>query len=103
MHLNAKESIVLPAIPDSILKATDFVDRLLDTLNCSAKGGEGEYTYTVSYKKQTSDKWTSAQYFKANNTVTLKPAAAVDYDICVKVKDAAGTIVKQYLTVNVTK
>ena len=37
MHLNAKESIVLPAIPDSILKATDFVDRLLDTLNCSAK------------------------------------------------------------------
>ena len=73
------------------------------TLNCSAKGGEGEYTYTVSYKKQTSDKWTSAQYFKANNTVTLKPAAAVDYDICVKVKDAAGTIVKQYLTVNVTK
>ena len=71
------------------------------TLNCSAKGGKGGYTYTVSYKKKSSDKWTAAQYFKANDTVTIKPAAAVAYDICVKAKDSEGTITKQYFTVTV--
>ena len=73
------------------------------TAKISAAGGSENYTYAVFYKKCTSDKWSTAQSYKENDTVTFKPAAATTYDICVKVKDSDGKIAKQYFTVNVTK
>jgi len=45
----------------------------------------------------------TAQPYKANNKVKIKPQAAVKYDVCVKVKDAAGKIEKKYFELTVTK
>ena len=72
-------------------------------INASAKGGSGEYSYAVLYKQKAQTKWTTKQDFSVNNTISVKPAKATDYDICVKVKDTNGTIVKKYFTVNVTE
>ncbi len=73
------------------------------TVKAAATGGSGTYTYGVYYKKATGTKWTTAQSYNANTTVTIKPAAATTYDICVKVKDSDGTIVKKYFTLTVSK
>lgn len=72
-------------------------------ITASAKGGSGEYSYAVLYKQKAQTKWTTKQDFSVNNTISVKPAKATDYDICVKVKDTNGTIVKKYFTVNVTE
>ena len=82
--------------------ADSFVHRLWNVSGTST-GSSGDKTYTVYYKKTTSDKWTTVQSYKANATVTIKPSAAVKYDVCVKVKDAAGKIEKKYFTVTVVK
>ena len=73
------------------------------TVNCSATGGAGGYTYAVYYKQKAQTKWTAKQDFKENAVVSVKPAQATDYDICIKVKDKDGTISKQYFTVTVTE
>ena len=73
------------------------------TVTGNASGGQNPYTYGVYYKKSTSSQWTTAQSYKANATVTIQLAAAVKYDICVKVKDSTGVIEKKYFTVNVVK
>ena len=53
------------------------------------------------YKQSSKTKWTVKQDFSENTTVEIKPAAATDYDVCVKVKDKDGTIEKKYFSVNV--
>ena len=73
------------------------------TVNAKASGSTGTYTYAVYYKKSSESKWTVKQDFKANDKVTVKPAKAVDYDVCVKVKDDKGTVVKKYFNVSVTE
>lgn len=73
------------------------------TVNGSATGGAGDYTYAVFYKQKAQSKWTTKQDFNENSIVSVKPAQATDYDICVKVKDKDGTIVKKYFIVTVTK
>ena len=72
------------------------------TINAKAAGGSGKYTYGVYYRKSTSQKWSTAQSYKANSTVKITPAAGVDYDICVKVTDSYGTITTKYFTVKVS-
>ena len=72
------------------------------TANARATGGTGEYLYQVVYKQTTQSKWTTAQSYKANATVTIKPTKATTYDVCVKVKDSNGMEVKKYFTVKVT-
>ena len=70
-------------------------------INAKAVLGNGEYTYAVYYKKKAESKWTTKQDFGTNDTVTIKPANATDYDICVKVKDGSGKIVKKYFELKV--
>ena len=72
------------------------------TVNAKATGSTGFYTYAVYYKKTSESKWTIKQEFKTNNIIDVKPAKATTYDICVKVKDDKGTVVKKYFEVNVT-
>ena len=67
----------------------------------SAFGGSGEYLYAVYYKKTSDSKWTKKQDFNENNVVSVKPAKATAYEICVKVKDESDTVVKKYFNVNV--
>ena len=73
------------------------------SVTCSAKGGTAPYVYGVYYKKLSTEKWSTAQSYKDNTSVTFKPGAAVTYNVCVKVKDSKGKIEKKYFTVKVTK
>ncbi len=72
------------------------------TVNAAGSEGVGGYTYAVFYKKTTDTKWTTKQNYSANATIAVKPAKATEYQICVKVKDASGTISKKYFTIQVT-
>lgn len=73
------------------------------TLSASASEGTGGYLYGFYYKKTSSSKWTEKQAYRSNSKVSIKPASATTYDVCIKVKDSSGTIVKQYFKVSVTK
>ena len=86
---------------DSTLSATSISLGNKVTVNAKATGGTGSYTYAVYYKQTAQTSWTTAQNFNTNATVTFKPAKATTYDVCVKVKDSAGTVEKQYFTVTV--
>ena len=71
------------------------------TVNASADGGNGNYTYAVLYKKNSDKKWTVKQNYSTNSIITIKPAKATDYQICVKVKDNKGNIVKKFFDLKV--
>ena len=73
------------------------------TVNCSAAGvAEDEAVYAVYYKKTTDKKWVTKQDYDENTEVTIKPANAADYIICVKAKNVNdGTISKKYFNVKV--
>ena len=73
------------------------------TVNCSAAGvAEDEVIYGVYYKKTTDKKWVTKQDYDENTEVTIKPAKAADYIICVKAKNINdGTISKKYFNVKV--
>ena len=86
----------------STISATTITKGQTVTVYGVAVGGKSPYTYAVYYKKAADTKWTTKQDFAANDTVTIKPAAATDYDVCIKIKDAEGTVVKQYFKVAVT-
>lgn len=74
------------------------------TVNASATGGKGEYQFAVFYKKKTDKKWTCAQSYKTNTSVSITPKVATDYEICVKAKDARGTVEeKKYFDLKVEK
>ena len=87
----------------SSLSAENIVVGQKVTANCLATGGLGDYQYQVVYKQTSQTKWTTAQAFSENAEVTFKPAKATDYDVCIKVKDADGTIVKKFFTVKVNE
>lgn len=71
------------------------------TVNCAAKGGAGTYTYGVYVKKAGENKYTTVQDFKSTTTVSTALKSGVAYTICVKVKDADGTIAKKYFDIKV--
>lgn len=87
---------------NATLSATSITLGKSVTVTASASGGSGSYTYGVYYKKSTSSTWSTAQSYSSNKTVTITPASATTYDICVKVKDTSGTITKKYFTLTVT-
>ena len=64
-------------------------------------GGEGNHYYAVLYKKKTDTAWIIKQNFSKTSSVYIKPAKAVVYDICVKVKDSNGAVSKKYFEVTV--
>ena len=68
-----------------------------------AEGGDGNYTYAVLYKKKSDKKWTVKQNYSTNEIITVKPAKATMYDVCIKVKDGTGKIVKKFFEVQVNE
>ena len=70
---------------------------------CSATGGTAPYQYSVSYKKSTSDSYTSAQSYSTNAKVKFTPGSATTYTVLVKVKDSKGTMKYNTYTLKVTK
>ena len=73
------------------------------TVNAKGSGGKTPYLYGVYYKKASSDTWRTVQSYNSNATITVSFAAAVKYDLCVKVKDSNGKIEKKYFTITVAK
>ena len=73
------------------------------TVHAKGQGGRSPYLYSVYMKKASSEKWSTIQPYKSNDTITVSFAAAVKYDLCVKVKDSTGKIEKKYFTITVTK
>ena len=86
---------------NSTISATEIKLGNTVTLTGKAAGGTAPYTYAMLYKKKTDTKWTTKQDFKANASVEIKPANAVEYDFCVKVKDSMETVEKKYFSVTV--
>ena len=73
------------------------------TITGKGSGGTGTYTYSAYYKRKTATVWSKIRDYSTNPTITMKPAAATDYDIRVKVKDSAGSVVNKDFTISVTK
>ena len=71
------------------------------TFSCSATGGSGNYMYAVYYKNKEQKQWIAKQGLNKNSIVSVELEQATDYDICIKVKDGDGTIVKKYFTLTV--
>ena len=72
------------------------------TVNCAASVDPDQVQYAVYYKKTTDKKWVTKQDYGENAEVTIKPAKAADYIICVKAKNINdGTISKKYFNVKV--
>ena len=71
------------------------------TMKAAAKGGSGNYTYAYYYKKQAATKWNMMKNFSTTSSFTKSFSATGTYDICIKVKDSAGTVEKKYFTVKV--
>ena len=95
-------AVAAPLKNTSKLSATSITLGKTVTVNCSATGGTGYYNYAVYYKKTSDSKWTTAQGFSSNDSVSIKPAKATTYEVCVKVKDTADTNVKTYYKVTVS-
>ena len=85
----------------TISKTSVACDKSL-TVNCASTGGGTGVTYGVYYKKTTDSSWTTKQNFSTNTTVSIRPASATPYQICVKAKDKAGNIAKMYFDLTVT-
>ena len=90
-----------PLTNTAILAAEDVKLGSYITINASATGGVGDYTYAVWYKLSSASSWTTKQKYSKNATIKIKPESIGKYDISVKVKDGSGTIVKKAFTVNV--
>lgn len=72
------------------------------TVSCGATGGTAPYRYAAWYKKSSATKWTTAQNYSSNTSITITPKYTATYNVSVKVKDANGTIKKKAFTVSVT-
>ena len=85
------------------LTVRDYID-LGDSFDVRgvATGGTAPYTYAYYYKKKTDTKWVTAKDYSSTTQVTIKPNVATEYNVCIKVKDSTGTIVKKYLNFKVT-
>lgn len=86
---------------DSTISSTLISKGESVTVNAKAAGGQGNYMYAVLYKKKFETQWTVRQGYKDNAVIIVKPFKDTDYDVCVKVKDSSGSIVKKFFTVKV--
>lgn len=100
---NTVDVIVIKNLQNESVISSENIG-LGDTINVKAvgTGGLGTYTYAVYYKRESSEKWTLQQGFGDNNSITIKPAKATTYDVCVKVKDERNVVVNKYFKFNVT-
>ena len=74
------------------------------TISGKATGGTAPYTYAYYYKKSSKTSWIVIdEEFTSSAAATVVLGSAVDYDIMVIVKDAAGQTAKKTFTVTASK
>ena len=71
--------------------------------NGMASGGKAPYKYAYYYKQKVQKSWTTAKDYSTAMSVSIKPAKATAYDVCIKVKDASGNVKKKYFDVIVVQ
>ena len=95
--------VTAPAlVNNSTVSATSVTLGNTITVKGAATGGTTPYKYAVYYKASSATTWTTKQDFSTTASVSIKFAGTGTKDICVKVKDSAGTVEKKYFTVKVT-
>lgn len=70
-------------------------------LTGSAIDGTAPYKYAFYYKHSSINSWTTKKDYSTTSSVTVKPAKTGTYNICIKVKDGKGVIVKKYFDITV--
>ena len=83
-------------ISSDTVKAGDEI-----VLTAKAEGGIGEYRYAAYYKSDSSTSWKTIQNFNSNANIYTQIYQKGSYQICIKVKDGAGTIAKNYYDITV--
>ncbi len=83
-------------ISSDTVKAGDEI-----VLTAKAEGGIGEYRYAAYYKSDSSTSWKTIQNFSSNSNIYTQIYQKGSYQICIKVKDGAGTIAKNYYNITV--
>ncbi len=83
-------------ISSDTVKAGDEI-----VLTAKAEGGIGEYRYAAYYKSASSTSWKTIQNFSSNANIYTQIYQKGSYQICIKVKDGAGTIAKNYYDITV--
>jgi len=87
----------------STLSATSITLGKSITITGKATGGTTPYKYAAYYKKATSTAYSKIRDYSTTATMTVTPAAATNYDVRVKVKDASGKVINKDFTVKVSK
>ena len=74
-----------------------------NTINVTgaARGGTAPYTYSYYFKKASQSSWTTKTADTSSTSVTIKPGAAVDYNVKVAAKDKNGAEAEKIFTVKV--
>ncbi len=75
-----------PVENKSTISATTITLGKSVKISAAASGGKGGYLYAVYYKKASSEKYSLVKDFSSDTSFTIKPKAAVDYDIKVIAK-----------------
>lgn len=91
LKVNAAMSLSVTLSSNSVIKGQTV------SVMASANGSSGPYTYAYYYKKTTDKNWVTVKGFSQTTYLSIKPSMVASYEICVKVKDASGNVVKKYL------
>lgn len=93
---------VLPAIRNSSkLSASTIQKGQSVTVEGAASGGSDGFRYAFYYKKTSAKRWTTAQKYSENASVTITPKYASEYTVRVKAKDSMGHVDRKDMTLTV--
>lgn len=86
----------------SSISATSVKTGTVVTLYGDALGGSQPYSYAYYMKDIFSDTWDTVKEYSTSNKCNVTMSKVGNYDICIKVKDQNGTVVKRYFIIEVT-
>ena len=102
-------TVTEPVTPVEDLVNTSFVSQHAIVgekvvLKGSATGGYGNYKFAYYYRRNSDKTWKVAgTEWGTSQFATFKPGYADVYEICIKVQDGSGTIIKKYLSLAANK
>ena len=113
VHINVKDAkgtVVSKDINFKVNKVLSNVSEISENeivlgeyvnVTAAAEGGMAPYEFEVTYKRAGGSKIYTAQSYKSNQSVRIKPSSASEIIIYVNAKDARGTVVSKEFTLTV--